>query len=214
MLMLSILPAWWTGCRSCWASTQEQRLRNSAPFFWSAIWANTMSQRVQTPPSEMPDRLVWLVFLPNNFLFTTVHWRLRVSRTWVWLWPCFRRRVVLYSFYLPTSQTFPLRRSIEKKVILESSRVCLYHRGGDNTGCEKDVSIISTSVQQQMRRFTGLVSSFFFLQRGRVRRKRVPPFRGAQKRGWPWSWPGTWAGSPAESPTTAAWTATTLRGSQ
>lgn len=53
-----------------------------------------------------------------------------------------------------------------------------------------------------------------FIQRGRIRRRRERPSRGAQRPAWLWSWPGTWAGSPAGSPTMAAWTATTLRESQ
>lgn len=68
----------------------------------------------------MPHSAVWFVFLPNNFLFTTDYRRERVSRTWVRLWPLFRRRhhTILnwicglscdFLFYLSTSEWFNLK---------------------------------------------------------------------------------------------------------
>lgn len=35
------------------------------------IHANIMSQKVDAPQSKMSHSVVWVVFLPKNFLFTT-----------------------------------------------------------------------------------------------------------------------------------------------
>lgn len=40
-------------------------------FLFVPYYANIMSQKADAPQSKMPLNVVWVVFLPNNFLFTT-----------------------------------------------------------------------------------------------------------------------------------------------
>lgn len=40
-------------------------------FSLCTIRANIVSQKADAPQSKMPLSVVWVVFLPNNFLFTT-----------------------------------------------------------------------------------------------------------------------------------------------